>query len=203
MTGVLIMNVVGGAVEKASAERNYRSGRGNSDWAYYQRTTRDTTPNNRSNQSEQNRSNTNRNTEQRPQQNLSEQKEREASQAPPASTTKAKSNPETSTPVQRVTRSSEPATTQVKDAQPKVDTAPAIAKMSTAKADTIATPVTYTSQRITEDTRDQLLLVSSAAMVASFLMYAISLIGSGPKVTPATLFGTQRYQIPIKEIATN
>lgn len=204
MTGALIMSVVGGAIQNAAAERDYRNGRGNAEWAYYQRTARDNTPNNRSNQSPQNRSN--QNTQQRTQKPESNKKE--VAQAPATTkqqplATKEKASPVVATPVRQAPRSAEPAAPVVKDAKPKVDTAPAIAKMTAAKADTMATPVTYTSQRISETTRDNLIMTSGVAMVVSFIMFAISLIGSGPKMTSAALFGAQRYQIPVKEIATN
>lgn len=83
---------------------------------------------------------------------------------------------------------------------PVVDTAPAIEQMVAAQAEKSADPVSYTTNRISDDTRDRLLISAGVATLASAVMYALTLIG-GAASTP--MGGAMRRKIPIQEVVTS
>lgn len=105
---------------------------------------------------------------------------------PTASSTSAASNTPSSstTPVKKVTQPvqydstpvAQPTTEAVPTATP--DTSGDIAMMSAAQANVPTLPVTYTTGRISDATRNRLLLLAASALVSGVIIYVISLFGA-------------------------
>ena len=112
---------------------------------------------------------------------------------PVATTTPAPTQTVTQAPAATATPQivAQPAAAQ----EPKpVDTAPQIASMTAAQAADVAKAtdtVSYTSARISNETRDRILMLAGVAAITGGLLYTISLIGSTP---------TPRREIPIRYI---
>jgi len=79
-----------------------------------------------------------------------------------------------------------------------VDTAPAIANMTTAQADTSSQPVTYTSERMSDETRNRLMILAGVAAVTGGLLYTMSFIGTAPATQKRGI--PIRYIVPVREI---
>ena len=79
------------------------------------------------------------------------------------------------------------------------DTAPAINEMTSALAVQETAPVTYTTQRISESTRDRLISVSVAAITAGIAMYLLTFIGRGASSMASFAASMPRYKIRVRE----
>lgn len=105
---------------------------------------------------------------------------------PPASSAPASSSVSSSstTPVKKVTQPVQYDSTPV--AQPTFEAAPIatpdtsgdIATMSAAQANVPTIPVTYTTGRISDATRNRLLLLAASALASGVIIYVISLFGA-------------------------
>lgn len=181
MISALVVSAVGGITETAFArERNDRNWRENNG-GYTQRN--------------QNRNDTSRT-------------QAPVTAAPPEQPTAAQTAPsatQTTTPLPTPASQRSTVATPVVASpapEPVVNTAPSIATMASAQATGMeSTPVTYTSNRISEETRNQLMIVSATAVVTSLVMYGLTLIGGGMRA--AATAAPVRYKIPIKEVISN
>jgi len=81
-----------------------------------------------------------------------------------------------------------------------VDTAPEIATMATAQADTTSEAVTYTSERMSEETRNRLMILAGVAAVTGGLLYTMSFIGTAPATQKRGI--PIRYIVPVREAAS-
>lgn len=111
-----------------------------------------------------------------------------------APTQTQQANPVRTTPV----RASAPQTATVAEQTPAaepVNTAPEIAAMTSAKAVTPVEPVTYTSNKISTETRNRLLALAVSAATSALLIYAMSMFKSTESGSPV------RYRIPVREVS--
>lgn len=122
--------------------------------------------------------------------------------APAATTAPAAAAPVTTTTTAPVAKAVAPAATVAPASPTVVDTAPASAALTTAqaadKSAATAQTVNYTSNRISDETRNRILMFAGVAAVTATLLYTISLIGAGvPAATRRAI--PVRYIVPIKE----
>lgn len=185
MTG-LVVGSVGGFVQEASAQearRGYLS-----EWLFGN-----------------NRAETNTNRETNQQRN---QREEETITTPAPVTQPAQTTPVTPAPTQAqapvttpATTTFAPVTTPQTSTPVPADTAPEIAATTSAQAAVASQPVTYTSQQISGDTRDQLLTSAAIAAASGGLILIMSSFGTGgaflAKANP------MRIRIPVKEVVGN
>lgn len=82
-----------------------------------------------------------------------------------------------------------------------VDTAPAIENMTAAQATKSTQPVSYNSNRISDDTRNRILMLAGVATVTGALLYTISFIGA---TVPASRREIPiRYIVPVREVVAS
>jgi len=111
----------------------------------------------------------------------------------PAPTTPAPATAQTATPV--VAKA--PVTPQIVSAPTPVDTAPAIANMSSAQAEKNTQAVTYTSSKLSDETRNRILMLAGVATITGALLYTISFISVAAPVTRRNI--PIRYIVPVRE----
>ena len=123
--------------------------------------------------------------------------------APPAATPQPAATPvaapTAAAPTQVVTPQvvSQPA---IAETPAPVDTAPAIANMATAQTHTSSEAVTYTSERMSEETRNRLMILAGVAAVTGGLLYTMSFIGTAPATQKRGI--PIRYIVPVREAAS-
>lgn len=79
---------------------------------------------------------------------------------------------------------------------PVVNTAPQIATMAAAQATPQSQQISYTSSRISDTTRNQILIVAATTAVVGGILYTLGMIGGA---TPTRRSIPVRYVVPIKE----
>jgi cytoskeletal protein RodZ len=106
------------------------------------------------------------------------------------------------TPATRQPAAVQPVTAKpAQPAAPVVDTAPQVATLTAAQAQDSAASaktVTYTSNKISNETRDRILIMAAVAGITATLLYIMSLIGTGASASRRQQVPV-RYIVPIKE----
>lgn len=195
VTSMLVVGSVGSMMQQTSAhtyrDRNYYdSDRRNDGYQSYNNDYRDGSYSGQT-QTKTDTSDTNTQHYQTTQQT----KNRQTTSAPP---TAAPVTPAAPTPAPTPQITPAPAITQEPSAP--LDTAADVAVMTAAQATADGQAVAYTSQRITTETRDRLMILGGVAAVAGGLLYTLSYVGA---------FSTSRrpipvrYIVPVREVVTS
>jgi hypothetical protein len=185
LTG-LVAGGIGGFVNEASAQQADR----NTYWREW------LFGNNRENDNRQ--SNQNRNQEQNREQ-TKETAPAETTPTQPATPVETTPTPSTPTVTTPATAAFAPVVPQIAESPVEVipNTAPEIAATTSAQAAVESKPVTYTSQQISIDTRNQLFTAATVAIASGIIIYILSLFGtSGAALTNAN---PARIRIPVRE----
>ncbi|MDB5179746.1 MAG: hypothetical protein JWN12_378 [Candidatus Saccharibacteria bacterium] len=82
-----------------------------------------------------------------------------------------------------------------------VDTEPAIANMTAAQAGKNTQAVSYTSGRLSDETRNRILILAGVATVTGALLYTISFIGATEPTSRREI--PIRYIVPVREVITS
>jgi len=197
LVSTLIMGSVSGLVQGVSAKDNFNrsnyynmntSGRGGNSGSSNQSTTKNT-------------QNTSPSTTKSPP---------PAKSTTPARQTTTTTPPKAATPAPATTTPPAPAPAAQKSApQPApepttpapVDTTPAINAMTAAQSAKPVQPVTYTSQKISNETRNRIFILAGIAAVTGGLLYTISFIGATAPAMKREI--PIRYIVPIREGITS
>ena len=195
IVGALITGSIGSLLQVAEAKPNYG--------AYFNNLRNRNAQENESSRTTTQSTNTSRTTNTTP-----------ATPAPANTTTPAQQTPSQNPAPQQTPAPSasqtpatrQPAVVQPVAAAPKqravtVDTAPQVAALTAAQAQDSAASaktVTYTSNKISNETRDRILIMAAVAGITATLLYIMSLIGTGASASRRQQVPV-RYIVPIKE----
>jgi len=204
LVSTLVVGSVGGVMQSASAKENtwYGQGSQNNDnnsrngQTYSNANRNDTQPTNTAGGST-----TSRPTTQTP---VTTTPTNTVTPAAPAPATPAVTQPApTPAPVATPARTATPqiaAQPSVVETSAPVDTAPAIANMAEAQATTSSESVTYTSERMSDATRNRLMILAGVAAVTGGLLYTMSFIGATSASQKRGI--PIRYIVPVREAAS-
>jgi len=187
IVGALITGSIGSLLQVAEAKPNYG--------AYFNNLRNRNAQENESSRTTTQSTNTSRTTNTTP-----------ATPAPANTTTPAQQTPSQNPAPQQTPATRQPAVVQPVAAAPKqravtVDTAPQVAALTAAQAQDSAASaktVTYTSNKISNETRDRILIMAAVAGITATLLYIMSLIGTGASASRRQQVPV-RYIVPIKE----
>lgn len=185
VTSVLVVGSVGSLLQQTSARSNRNGYYSNQN--RYDRNDRNEANRSGSASKESNSGNTSQRQSPTPTQTQKQQ-------TPPAAPTAAATP--TPPPTPQITQ----APAIVYEAPEPVDTAADVTAMTTAQATTSGQTVAYTSQRISDETRDRLIALAGVALVTGGLLYTMSYFGAfSASRRPIPV----RYIVPVREVATS
>lgn len=191
IVGALITGSVGSLLQVAEAKPNYG--------AYFNNLRNRNAQENTASRTTNETTNTTMNTTV-PASNTTTQQTTQPPAAAPVQPAVAAPKP-TQTPATQQPTSAQPVAAAPQPAAKVVDTAPQVAALTAAQAKDSAAnakTVTYTSNKISNETRDRIFILAAVTGITATLLYIMSLIGSGAPALRKQQIPV-RYIVPIKE----